>query len=210
MLPTMADTAYGLMLLGGLWIALWRTRWRWWGAAPFAIGAAWALATSPPDLLITGDGRHLALRGPNGEVAILRGRAGDYVRDMLAESSGIDAELRDIDGLPGALCNDHACVASIGKNGRQWRILASRTRWPLLIEPLLSACRSADIVISDRRLPRSCTPRWLKADAPFLAQTGGLAIRLGDPPAVTSVAAGVGKHPWSFYRDRRSRGADRQ
>jgi competence protein ComEC len=199
MLPTMKDGAYALMLLGGLWIALWRTRWRWWGAAPFALGAAWALATPPPDLLITGDGRHLALRGPDGEVAILRGRAGDYVRDMLAESSGVDAALRDIDGLPGARCNDHACVATIGREGRQWRILATRTRWPLLIEPLLRACAGADIVISDRRLPRGCEPRWLKADAPFLARTGGLAIRLGDPPLVESVAARVGGHPWSFF-----------
>jgi competence protein ComEC len=210
MLPTMPDGAYALMLLGGLWLALWRTRWRWWGAAPFALGAAWALATPAPDLLITGDGRHLALRGPDGAVAILRGRAGDYVRDMLAESSGIDAELRDIDGLPGARCNDHACVATIGKDGRQWRILATRTRWPLLIEPLVRACAIADIVISDRRLPRGCAPRWLKADAPMLARSGGLSIRLGDPPVVTSVAAGVGKHPWSFYRRRQSKGAYRQ
>jgi competence protein ComEC len=198
MLPSMADGAYGLMLAAGLWLALWRSGWRWWGLAPFAIGAAWALATPAPDLLITGDGRHLALRTPKGEVAILRGRAGDYVRDMLSESSGIETELRDIDGLPGARCNDHACVATIGRSGRQWRILATRTRWPLLIEPLLAACRAADIVISDRRLPKGCTPRWLKADAPFLARTGGLAIVLGDPPSVTGVAAGVGSHPWSL------------
>jgi competence protein ComEC len=128
---------------------------------------------------------------------------------MLAESSGIDAELRDIDGLPGARCNDDVCVATIGKDGRQWRILATRTRWPLLIEPLVKACAAADIVISDRRLPRACTPRWLKADAPLLARTGGLSIRLGDPPRVTSVAAGVGKHPWSFYPGVKPRGADR-
>jgi competence protein ComEC len=132
-------------------------------------------------------------------VAILRGRAGDYVRDMLAESSGIETELSEIDALPGARCNDHVCVATIGKDKRQWRILATRTRWPLLIEPLVAACKSADIVISDRRLPRTCTPRWLKADAPFLARTGGLAIRLGDPPHLAKVVDGVGKHPWSFF-----------
>ena len=170
-----------------------------------AIGAIWALATPPSDLLITGDGRHLALRGPRGEVAILRGRAGDYVRDMLAESSGIEAELSDLDGLPGARCNEDVCVATIDRDGRQWRILATRTRWPLLIEPLVAACRTADIVVSDRRLPRTCTPRWLKADALLLARTGGLAIRLGDPPRVDKVVDGVGKHPWSLFGLKRER-----
>ena len=38
MLPTMPDGAFALMLFGGLWLALWRTGWRWWGSAPFAIG----------------------------------------------------------------------------------------------------------------------------------------------------------------------------
>ena len=208
MLPTMRDAAYGLMLAGGLWMALWRTRWRWWGLVPATLGAAWAMASPAPDLLITGDGRHLALRTPSGEVAILRGRTGDYVRDMLSETSGIDSELRDIDGLPGARCNDDACVATIGRNGRQWRILATRTKATLLYDQLQRACAAADIVISDRRLPRSCAPRWLKADAPFLRRTGGLAIVLGDHPEVTSVSAAVGQHPWSFF-GRREEGRSR-
>jgi competence protein ComEC len=209
MLPTMPSAAYGLILLGGLWLALWRTPWRWWGLAPGAVGAAWALATPAPDLLVTGDGRHLALRGPDGRVAILRPRTGDYVRDMLAETSGVDAELGDIDQVAGARCNDHACIADILRDGRRWRLLATRTRAPLLIEPLLAACAGADIIVSDRRLPRPCAPRWLKADAPFLARSGGLSITLGDPPRVTSVAPGVGVHPWSFYSGVRQRGTKR-
>ncbi len=61
-LPAMPGGAYALMAAGGLWLALWRTRWRRLGFMPLVIGAGWALATPAPDLLVTGDGRHVAIR----------------------------------------------------------------------------------------------------------------------------------------------------
>ncbi|HEX8064786.1 MAG TPA: ComEC/Rec2 family competence protein, partial [Allosphingosinicella sp.] len=84
-MPAMPAAAFVLMLGGGLWLALWRARWRRWGFAPIAAGAAAALLAPAPDLLVTGDGRHLAIRDGSGELALLRGRAGDYVRDLLAQ-----------------------------------------------------------------------------------------------------------------------------
>ncbi|WP_308222959.1 ComEC/Rec2 family competence protein [Sphingomonas sp. J344] len=76
MLPAMPGGAYAQMVAGGLWIALWRAWARLAGLIAVALGALWALATPMPDLLITGDGRHLALRMPGGELALLRDRAG--------------------------------------------------------------------------------------------------------------------------------------
>ena len=61
-----------------------------------------------------------------------------------------------------------------------------------------AACADADIVIADRRLPRGCTPAWLKLDRIGLRRTGGLAIDLGDPPRVATVANRVGSHPWAY------------
>jgi competence protein ComEC len=185
------------MIAGGLWIALWRTRWRRWGLLPFAAGAVWALATPSPDLIVTGDGRHLALRTPDGGIALLRGRAGDYVRDLLTEASGTETEMLEIDQLPAAACNRDSCLVDIGKEGRTWRLLATRSRYFLDIESLKRACAAADLVVSDRRLPRTCIPRWLKADRALLQRTGGLAITLGERPAVATVADRVGRHPWA-------------
>jgi competence protein ComEC len=196
-LPTMPVGAFALMVAGGLWICLWRTRWRCLGLAPVALGAAWAVTTPPPDLIVTGDGRHLALRTPTGELAILRGRAGDYVRDMLAETAGSDAQLREIEQLATASCSKDLCFADIVEGDRRWRLLATRTRHLVDFEPLKRACAEADIVVSDRRLPRTCVPRWLKADRYFLSRTGGLAITLGENPAVATVSDRVGQHPWA-------------
>ena len=60
---------------------------------------------------------------------------------------------------------------------------------------LAAACERADIVVSERWLPRSCRPRWLKADRDYLEASGGLAIVL-DGPRLRSVGAEQGDHPW--------------
>jgi competence protein ComEC len=196
-IPAMPAGAFALMVAGGLWFCLWRTGWRRWGLVPFAAGAVWAFATPPPDLLVTGDGRHLALRTSSGELVILRERAGDYVRDLLAESSGSEAEALPLAGHPAAACSRDLCAATIARRGRVWHILATRTRDLVDIEALKAACAAADIVVSDRTLPRTCVPRWLKADRAFLVRTGGLAIRLGERPDVLTVASLNGRHPWA-------------
>jgi competence protein ComEC len=200
LLPAMPPAAFALIVAGGLWLCLWRTRWRRFGLAPAAAGALWALAMPAPDLLVTGDGRHLALRAPDGGLALLRPRAGDYVRDTLAELAGAEPDAVELDRLPVAACSPDLCAADIVRGGRRWRILATRTRHHVRWDEMVRACAEADIVIADRPLPRACAPRWLKADSLFLRRTGGLTITLGERPRVATVAQRVGRHPWAQGR----------
>ncbi|MBX3593078.1 ComEC/Rec2 family competence protein [Sphingomonas sp.] len=195
MLPAMPGGAYATMVAGGLWIALWRTRVRWAGAVPILIGAAWALATPAPDLMVTGDGRHLALRMPGGEMALLRDRAGDYVRDMMAENGGIDAELPALSAQRGVSCSADMCLIETGRGGRRWRIAATRSSYLVPWAQMMALCRSVDIVVADRRLPPGCAPRWLKLDRATLARTGGVAISL-ERGTVRAVRRPGADHPW--------------
>ncbi|ATE67045.1 ComEC/Rec2 family competence protein [Rhizorhabdus dicambivorans] len=199
MLPTMAWGAFALMVAGGLWLALWRTKLRRWGLAPLAVGALWALASPAPDLLVTGDGRHVALALGDGRVALLRERTGDYMRGVLSEAAGVDAEPLPFDALMQARCSADLCLAEINRGGRRWRILATRSPYLVDWRRMTRACAAADIAISERRLPRGCNPRWLKIDRPLLARTGGLSVDL-DRGRIDSVAAHVGQHPWSVFR----------
>jgi competence protein ComEC len=196
MMPSMPAWSYALMVGGGLWICLWTTYARRWGLIPVAVGAAGALAAPTPDLLITGDGRHLAIADA-GEVFILRDRAGDYVRSLLAEASGYDGDPSAIDEQARSDCTYDACMSTIQKDGAAWRLLATRSATRIDWTATTRACATADIVVSDRRLPRACAPRWLKLDATALARTGGLAITLGEQPHVATVAERVGDHPWA-------------
>lgn len=194
-LPSMPWSAFALMIVGGLWITLWRTRMRRLGLGPLAAGALWAIATPPPDLLITGDGRHLALRTSSGALGLLRPRAGDYIRDTLAENAGSEAEALALDALPGARCGPDLCSAELADGTRTWRMLATRSPYLVEIGAMNRACAEADIVVSERRLPRGCRPRWLKIDRDYLARSGGLAIRLSGGE-VDSVARRTARHPW--------------
>lgn len=196
MLPGMPGGAYALMVAGGLWFALWKTRVRLAGAVPAVAGAVWALATPMPDLLVTGDGRHLALRTPGGEVALLRDRAGDYVRGMMAENGGVDAELPALAEQQGARCSPDLCLIDVERGGRRWRIAATRSGYLVPWREMMAVCRSVDIVVSDRRLPPGCAPGWLKLDRTMLAQTGGVAITLSGKPAVRTVRRAGARHPW--------------
>lgn len=198
LLPAIPVAAFGLVLGGLIWMGLWRSRWRWWGAAPLALGASWALATSPPDLLVTGDGRHLAVRTASGELALLRPKAGDYVRDLLAELSGAEPDFVELEVVKEAACSDALCAYELAGAARRWRILATRNRDLVRWDEMVAACAAADIVVSDRTLPAGCRPRWLKADRAFLRRSGGLAFTFGSAPGVTSVADRIGRHPWGY------------
>ncbi|MDB5715167.1 MAG: ComEC/Rec2-like protein [Sphingomonadales bacterium] len=198
-LASVPTGAFAAMLGGALWVILWRGKLRAWGAVPFLAGVVWTLATPPPDLLVTGDGMHLAVRGDTGELATLRTRAGDYVRSTLAERAGDLGELGDLDALQGAQCSDDVCRVTLTRDGRAWRILATRSRFILPIGAFVAECAAADIVISDRRLPRTCSPRWLKADRPMLEKTGGLAVNFS-ARTVEGVSENDGDHPWVAAR----------
>jgi competence protein ComEC len=197
LVPTMSRLAFALIVGGGLWLALWRTRWRMAGLAPIAVGIAFTVMARPADLFVTGDGRHVALRTATGQVALLRDRTGDYVRNALSELEGREGDdAIAFDDLPDAACGPDTCLATLARGGRSWRLLATRSPYRVDRDAFAPACAAADIVVSDRRLPDWCRPHWLKADPTLLRRTGGLAIRL-DPPAIESVAGGEGGHPWA-------------
>ncbi len=198
LLPSMPGWAFVMMIAGGLWLCLWNTRTRMLGAVPALIGAAAAIFSPTPDLLITGDGKHLAVVDPGGTPLILRERAGDYVRDLFAETAGFDGEPADLGSRPYSACSRDSCVAILRKGKDEWRLLATRSTDRIDWAAITRACGAADIVVSDRRLPRGCIPRWLKLDKPGLARTGGLAIYLGNEPTIDAVAERVGHHPWSM------------
>jgi competence protein ComEC len=197
LLPSMPAWAFGLMVAGGLWLCLWTTRAKFAGLVPIAVGAAAAAAVPAPDLLVTGDGRHLAVVEA-GIPRLLRDRAGDYVRSLFAEAAGFDGDPDPLAGQPGSDCSHDACVAVLRKDGREWRLLATRSGNRIDWTTITKACGDADIAVSDRFLPRGCVPRWLKLDSAGLRETGGVAIYLGKQPRVDTVAERVGAHPWAM------------
>jgi competence protein ComEC len=176
------------------------------GLLPFTLGAVAAAISPTPDLLVTGDGRHLALVSSDGTPLLLRERSGEFVRTLLAESSGFDGDPAELRSAPSVNCSRDSCIADLDRGGRRWRILATRSSTLFPWVQLVRSCGQADIVVADRRLPDACAPRWLKLDRVQLAGTGGVAIYLGRTPRVDTVAKRVGEHPWATWPPRSARG----
>jgi competence protein ComEC len=199
--PQMGGGTFALFLAGGLWLALWRGRARLLGLLPVALATVLLVTTPVPDLLISGDGRHVGITGEGEPLLVLRQTRSEFTRDNLMELAGVEGEPVALAEWPGARCSADFCAIGIERAGRQWQVLMSRSRNRIEERALVAACERSDIVVSDRWLPRSCQPRWLKADGRMLSETGGLAIVLSTT-RVTTVADSQGEHGWWKGRGR--------
>lgn len=194
-LPAMGRGSIALFVAGGLWLALWRGRLRLWGLVPVLVAATSLALLRPPDVLVSGDGRHIGIADGKGGLLVLREARSDFARDNLTELSGMSGELHLLEDWPGARCGRDFCAVEIVRGGRTWHLLLGRGRDRVPERELAAACDRADLVVSDRWLPRSCHPSMLKADRHMLSQTGGLAIDL-EAQRVTTVAQTQGEHGW--------------
>jgi competence protein ComEC len=195
MMPAMPVWAFAAFVVGALIFGLLTTAVRYCGILLCAIGII-AMVTAPrPDILVTGDGKHLAIVSADGEVALLRGRAGDFVRGMIFEKAGSFAKATPIEDWPGVQCTLDNCVITVMGAERAWTLLATRTKNPIPSMEMAAACKRADIVVSDRWLPLSCRPKWIKVDRRLLEQSGGLAFYLDDQRVVTA-NEGSRHMPW--------------
>lgn len=199
LMPQISGLAMMLFALGGLWLGLWRGRVRLAGLVPVAAASAMVAATPIPDILVSGDGQQVGITvtGPDGEPRLLslRESRSAYTRDNLMELAGVAAEPVPLADWDGARCSPAFCTLVLERGASDWVLLIGRGRDRVDLAPLAAACREADIVISERYLPRSCRPRWLKADRRYLERSGGLAIDLADR-RIAAVADGQGEHGW--------------
>ena len=194
--PAMGRGAYALFLVGGLWLALWNSNVRLWGLIPAALGTAMLAMMGPPDILVSGDGRHVGIAGETGgQLLVLRDGRSDFAKSNLTELAGMNGRPILLSDWPGAHCNDDFCALALRRGGRTWHVLIGLGKDLARERELAAACERADIVIAERRLPRSCRPRWIKADRSLLGKTGGLAIDLGSG-TVRTVAQTQGHHGW--------------
>lgn len=195
LIPQMTRTTVLLFVIGALWLALWKGNARLLGLVPAGVATLLLLATPIPDVLISGDGRHVGITGEDERLLVLRDTRSAYTRDNLLELAGVEGDPMPIADWPGAQCSPDFCAITVERGGREWHILMSRSRDIVAERALAAACERADIVVSDRWLPRSCEPRWLKADGRMLSATGGLSVNL-ENQSIRAVAASEGQHGW--------------
>ncbi len=211
---------YAIIILSGLMIMIVKSNYKYFALAPLSIAFIMLLRTPSPDILITGDGRHLAVKnegigGNRDEMLLLRTRAGSYIRELLNENAGFDGEASDIANWPSAQCSPDICIITLKKEqanseegeneaGKQslWTLLATRSNQFVPRLELAAACKRVDIAVSNRYLPYDCKPKRLKIDRAFHDKSGGVALYLSSS-RIRNVASEQAHLPWSEYNENR-------
>jgi competence protein ComEC len=186
----------GLIVLGGLWLAIWQRGWRFAGL-PFVLGGiATAGLAVPPDLLVTGDGRLMGYR--DGDTLYVSSAQTDpFARDIWMHRSGTADWVTFDDGVDAMACDGIGCLLR-----RDGRIIAFVTDERSLEED----CRAADIVIAAVSVQRNCAQPSVVIDRFDLWRDGAHAVWLGTeaggPIEVRSVNDSRGRRPWVPVRGR--------
>ena len=183
--PAFPLVALVSITLGGLWILLWRLRWRWWGLVPVAVGIALALTAPRPDMLIASDARTIALRGSDGLLFFPHPPKDRFAAARWLLRDGDDREWKDAIEEASLSCDGLGCIA------KHDGILIAMSSRP---EALDEDCNQADIVVSAAPLI-FCPKPHLALGARQIAEGGGYAITLS-PLRAVSANQRRGKRPW--------------
>jgi competence protein ComEC len=136
-------SSLGIVLLGLL-----RTPLRWSGAALLLISVVWALALPQPDVLISGDGHNVGVRGPDGRLHLMKTAKDAFlVKEWLAADAD-DRQAGDGSLGDGVSCDDEGCVAQMADG----RIIA------LSLKPdgLADDCARAALIVTARPVASTC------------------------------------------------------
>ncbi len=82
LIPSMPAWGLVLIALGGLWLAIWQTSIRRWGMLPLIIGFLSIAVVRQPDMLISYDGRLIALQDKQHNMVILPARGNKFMQDV--------------------------------------------------------------------------------------------------------------------------------
>jgi competence protein ComEC len=191
LVPSLPGASLWLLTVGGLWLCLWRRRWRFAGL-PVAIAGLLLAPPPAPDLLMSEDGRVLGLRDERGRVYIASARTDRFISEAWARRSGQEGAKRWTvsadEQAAGLGCNTGLCRWRKGL----WRIaLVSDDR------RLAEACGSADIVLSTVDAQGRCRGPRLVIDRRDAWREGAQALWLDETGVRRETAnARRGDRPW--------------
>ena len=181
----------GPLLLGTaaiLLLCLLRTPLRWSGAVLAVAASLWAVTVPLPDVLVSGDGQAVAIRGGDGRLAVLHSNRDSFaIKEWLAADADArtvkDATLHD-----GVQCDAAGCVGRLS-DGR----LVSQA---LSVEAFAEDCARAAVVVSAREAPGDCAATLI--DRRAWRAHGALALRwTGDRFELKAARPPGYERPWA-------------
>jgi competence protein ComEC len=196
--PAMPPAGLILVILGGLWLCLWRRPWRLAGIPLVCMGLLTLALVRPPDVLVSGDGRLFAVHGPDDDLILSSDRVARFTGEVWLRRNGQKAGLSWAAEVPERLADALACdqVGCIYKSHGHVIALANDGR------ALAEDCRLASVVVSLEPIRgRRCREPGVVIDRFDLWREGAHALWLSPGKVrVESVRDVRGKRPWVARR----------
>src|SRR5882724_1135403 len=152
----------GIVLLGLL-----RTPLRWSGAIVLVLSVVWALAVPQPDILISGDGHNVGVRGKDGRLHVMHSAKDAF---LLKEWLAADADARliaDSSLGEGVSCDQAGCVTPMADGA----LVALARR----LDALADDCEQAALVVTAKQAPLACQASVISGER--LRRQGAMALR---------------------------------
>ena len=203
-LPTQPNGVLLLTVFGGLWLSLWKQRWRWFGLLPIGLGLALSWSAASPDILIDREGKVVAMKTSEGRFELTSStpffvtenwlrRAGDARSPKVAQAQSNHIR-----------CDPRGCTFA-EHNRPTISVLNGPTSWR-------EDCARADVIVArfyTSRAMRALCKNTKVIDLGVLARKGAYALSLnpqgpsGITPQtydweVTTVRQEQGDRPWSI------------
>ncbi len=193
-LPAMPLAGLVGLTLGGLWLCLWRGRWRYAGIAALLAGMGSIALSAPPDILIDAEARVIGVRTSNGGLALSPSRAARLEQASWLQQAGLDQPAPwpppagDGATEEAMRCDGLGCV--LRANGKTVALMRRA-------EAMQDDCRRADVLVSLVPLRGACPSPVAVVDRFDLWQQGAHALWLDDKGVrVLSVNGLRGNRPW--------------
>jgi competence protein ComEC len=189
-IPAIPEHAFGLMVAGGLWLALWQTRWRVLGGAAIGMGLAVAPTLERPDVLVGRGGALVAVRGADGKLEAMSARGGSFELKRWLEHDGDAREADEAVTGKAFRCDGSGCTARIKG------ALVAVARHP---SAFADDCVKATVLLASLPAPKVCTGPSTIIDFSALRRSGAHALYVEEAGAirVKTVAEARGDRPWS-------------
>ena len=190
--PAMPVAGVILAAAGGLWLCLWRRRWRWLGLPLFVAGLVLPLATRQPDLWLDRDGKLFGLRQGADAVAVSRPRTARFAADIWRRRNGVAALSAWPEGIDGLACDPSGCI---------WTRVDATVALVRDPRALFEDCRQADIVVALVPVRVRCPSAAMVVDRFDLWRKGAHALYIEPGGArLVTVADSRGDRPWTRRR----------
>ncbi len=191
--PSMPAWGLATITVGGLWLCLWRARWRLAGLPLILLGLLSIATQRTPDVLVSGDARLVAVRGADGLLQLSTTRTGRMTRETWLRRAGQDEAL----AWPAAGTSADGRLSCDGA-GCLYRAAGQVVAIVRESSALAEDCRIASVVVALIPVRRTCPSAHTVIDRFALWRDGGHALWLeaGGQVRVESVREARGQRPW--------------